>query len=218
MKSATHTPKQSAHPPKASAPTSKAPAKPATPPAKSASAAKSSTTAAKPSAPASKPTSQAEQAQGLGAQHAWLAKEVGSWDVTYKTWMKPGDAPVDAVGQATFTALFDGRYITEKFTSEIAGKPFEGIGTMGYDSVAQYFVNTWYDTMGTGIFSGTGTASADDQEVTFRGSMWCREQNEQMQVRHVRTHESDDRFTLVMYNEIHGEEHKAMEVIYTRKQ
>ena len=40
------------------------------------------------------------------------------------------------------------------------GQPFSGVGIDGYDNLRKKYVTTWIDTMGTGIFSMEGTASA----------------------------------------------------------
>jgi hypothetical protein len=151
-----------------------------------------------------------------GPEHAQLAKNIGKWTVAYTHWHKDGVAPTTAEGTAVFTKIFDGRFIHEELQGDFQGKPFHGTGTMGYDRAAKKFVNTWYDNMGTGITSTTGTATSHGKEVVMRGMMTCATRGE-LQVRHVYHHESDDKFTMTMFSEHEGKESKSMEVTYTRQ-
>lgn len=151
-----------------------------------------------------------------GPEHAQLAKTIGAWKVACTQWMKDGAEPTKATGHSTFKKLFDGRFIQEEFKGEFQGKPFTGIGTMGFDKAAKHFVNTWYDSMGTGITSTNGASSAKGKDLVMRGTMTCPMKGE-MNVRHVYAHESDDKFTVTMYNESEGKESKSMELVYTRQ-
>lgn len=152
----------------------------------------------------------------LGPEHAQLAKTIGTWKVAYTQWMKEGAEPTKATGQSIFTKLFEGRFIREEFTGEFQGKPFTGIGTMGFDRAAKRFVNTWYDSMGTGITSTSGTSGANGKDLVLRGMMTCPMRGE-MNIRHVYAHQSDDKFTLTMYGKSEGKESKSMELVYTRQ-
>lgn len=152
----------------------------------------------------------------LGPEHAQLAKTIGTWKVACTLWMKEGAEPTKAMGQSIFTKLFDGRFIREEFTSDFLGKPFTGIGTMGFDRAAKRFANTWYDSMGTGITSTNGTSGANGKDLVLRGTMTCPTRGE-LNVRHVYAPQSDDKFTLTMYGESEGNESKSMELVYTRQ-
>ena len=151
-----------------------------------------------------------------GPEHAQLAKKVGTWKVAYTQWMKEGAEPTKATGQSIFTKLFDGRFIREEFTGDFQGKPFTGIGTMGFDRAAKRFVNTWYDSMGTGITSTNGTNGANGKDLVLRGTMTCPMKGE-INVRHVYAHQSNDKFMLTLYGESKGKESKSMELVYTRQ-
>ena len=151
-----------------------------------------------------------------GPEHAQLAKKIGTWKVTYTQWMKEGADPTEATGQSVFTKLFDGRFIQEEFLGDFQGKPFSGIGTMGFDRASKRFVNTWYDSMGTGITSTNGTNGANGKDLVLRGTMTCPMKGE-INVRHVYVHQSNDKFMLTMYGESKGKESKSMELVYTRQ-
>ncbi|MBA3937123.1 MAG: DUF1579 family protein [Planctomycetes bacterium] len=152
-----------------------------------------------------------------GPEHAQLARNVGTWDVAYSMWMKEGEEPSRAQGTAVISSLFDGRFFREVFTSQFNGQRFEGVGTSGFDRVSKQFVRVWYDSVGTGITTTTAAPTADGRETTFTGVMNCPSQGPGMQLRNVHSQQSDDRFTVVMFNAKDGKEWKSMEMTYTRK-
>ena len=86
-----------------------------------------------------------------------------------KSWMEPGKPPMESAGTAEMKVLLDGRFLQQEFTGEMMGQPFSGIGIDGYDNLRKKYVTTWIDTMGTGIFSMEGTASADGKTITLKG-------------------------------------------------
>ena len=151
-----------------------------------------------------------------GPEHSQLAKWVGTWDVAFTHSMKAGEPVKQAKGTATITSVYGGRFIREEVSSDLDGKQFDGTGTTGYDRAAKHFVNTWYDNMGTGICYLTGTPTRESGEITYRGTMRCPTQAGEMQLRHILSWDSDDRFTLTMFNSSDGKERKAMELVYTR--
>ncbi len=78
-------------------------------------------------------------------------------------------------------------------------------------------MRVWYDSVGTGITRTTAAPSADAKELVFTGTMDCPMQGPGVQLRHVYTQESEDRFTVVMFTAKDGEERKSMEMTYTRR-
>lgn len=183
----------------------------------------SDSASAKKAAPRNRQQTSAEQgpptmmeAQQPGPEHEALAACTGTWEVACTCWMQEGEPPLESTGTSRLKMVYDGRFLREEFSGTFAGKPFSGTGTTGYDRAAAHFVMTWHDSMSTGIICLTGSASADGREITYHGSMVC-PQRGPVDLRHVMVKESDDRFTVTMFNRQKGKEHKAMELIYTRK-
>ncbi|WP_342347469.1 DUF1579 domain-containing protein [uncultured Nitrospira sp.] len=153
-----------------------------------------------------------------GEPHKLFASLAGNWTTKTKSWMEPDKPPMESTGSAEMKMLLDGRFLKQKFTGEMMGQPYSGIGIDAYDNVRKKYVTAWIDTMGTGIFMMEGTASADGKTITMQG------QHEepgggQMTHRAVWTIVDDNTQTFVMYGAHHeGKEMKMMEIIYTRKQ
>jgi hypothetical protein len=157
-----------------------------------------------------------EQA-GLGPEHAELAKCIGSWDVAFTYWPKEGAPPVSSSGRSLFTPIFNGRYIREDYTGEFMGKPFSGIGTLGFDRAAGYYVSTWIDNVGTGIMHATAMPGPITDDLTFEGLGIDQETQEEQSVRHVLHWESDTCFHLSFFKGEEDDEVQTMELVYNRR-
>ncbi|WP_447980096.1 DUF1579 domain-containing protein [Candidatus Nitrospira bockiana] len=152
-----------------------------------------------------------------GDPHKQLASLAGSWTTTTKEWMEPDKPPTESTGSAELKTLFDGRFLQQDFTSTMMGQPYSGMGITGYDNLRKRYVSTWIDSMGTGIFTMEGTASADGKTITLKGSH-PEPGGGQMTHRAVWKLVDANTQTFEMYG-AHGDgkEMKMMEITYTRK-
>ncbi len=153
-----------------------------------------------------------------GEPHKLFASLAGSWTTQTKSWMEPGKPPTESTGSAEMKMLLDGRFLQQEFTGEMMGQPYRGLGINAYDNLRKRYVTTWIDTMGTGIFTMEGTASADGKTITMKG-----EHDEpgggHMMHRAVWKIVDNNTQTFEMYGTHHGgKEMKMMEITYTRKQ
>lgn len=153
-----------------------------------------------------------------GPEHQQIGKVVGEWDVACTMWMQPGQPPSKSTGSNTFTAKHDGRFIKGQFTGSFAEQPLTGHTTNGYDRAAKRYFTTWCDSMGTGFVYLTGTSNDQGKSITYSGEMVCPVSGP-LSVRQVETHQTDDRFTIDMYQtpKSGGQESKSMELAYTRR-
>lgn len=152
-----------------------------------------------------------------GEPHKLFASLAGSWTTQTKSWMEPDKPPVESTGSAEMKMLLDGRFLKQKFTGEMMGQPFSGIGINGYDNLRKKYVTAWIDTMGTGIFLMEGTASADGKTITLEGQ---HEEPGGGQMSHRAVWKIIDHNTQMfdMYGTHHGgKEMKIMEITYSRK-
>ena len=153
-----------------------------------------------------------------GEPHKQLASLAGTWTTTTKEWMDPSKPPMESTGTADMKMLLDGRFLQQELTGDMMGQPYNGIGTLGYDNLRKRYVTTWIDSMGTGIFTMEGTASADGKTITLKGQH-AMPGGGQMTHRAVWTIVDSKTQTFDMYG-AHGpeKETKMMEITYTRKQ
>lgn len=153
-----------------------------------------------------------------GEPHELFASLVGSWTTQTKEWMEPGKPPVESTGVAEMKMLLDGRFLQQKFSGNMMGQPYSGIGISAYDNIRERYVSTWMDTMSTGIFMMEGTASADGRTITLKGQH-AEPGGGYMTHRAIWKIIDNNTQTFDMYGAHHGgEEMKMMEITYTRKQ
>lgn len=106
-----------------------------------------------------------------GEQHKHLARMVGDWEYTSKMWMMPGQAPEESKGTMHGELMMGGRYVQHHWKGVMAGQPFEGLGTEGYDNSKKEFISSWIDNMGTGIMMSKGSCDAAGKVCTLTGDM-----------------------------------------------
>ena len=89
------------------------------------------------------------KAAAPGEVHAMLAGRVGNWTMKTRTWMQPGQPPVESEGRTRVEMILGGRYLMEWVEGEAWGMPFEGLSIMGCDNTTGVITNVWYDNLGT---------------------------------------------------------------------
>lgn len=151
-----------------------------------------------------------------GAPHNVLAGMAGSWNTRGRFWMESGKPPMESAGRSEQEMVLDGRFLQQRFSGEMMGSPFTGLGFTGYDNNTEKYVSTWMDTMGTAIMVFEGTASADGRIIT-QTSRYDDPVQGPMTWRSV-THLVDDKtLEFEMYaTGKSGREEKMMEITYTR--
>ena len=92
---------------------------------------------------------------------------VGSWNVTVKSWMAPGQPPMESTGTAMNAWVLGGRWMEEKFTGSFMGMPFNGIGYTGYDNIRHTYTATWMDSMSTSMMTSSGDPDASGKNWRF---------------------------------------------------
>ena len=154
-----------------------------------------------------------------GEQHKTLAKMVGKWKYTAKSWMSDGGKEETSTGTSNMKMIYGGRFLQQDVKGMAMGMPFEGMMLQGYDNASQKFTSVWVDNMGTGIMNGTGTFDATTQTLAATGKMSCPMKKNQM-VDYRTEWKMVDKDTNVysMYTPdmTSGKEYKNMEITYKR--
>lgn len=152
-----------------------------------------------------------------GEPHKLYASLAGNWTTTTKEWMDSNKLPTESTGSVEMKMLLDGRFLQEEFTGNMMGQAYSAVGVHGYDNLRKKYVTTWIDTMGTGIFTMEGTATADGKTITLKG------RHDElgggyMTHRGVWKIPDNNTQTFEMYGAHNGgKETKMMEITYTRK-
>ncbi|MDX1963048.1 MAG: DUF1579 domain-containing protein [Pirellulales bacterium] len=152
-----------------------------------------------------------------GKHHEELAKMVGEWEAQVEHFM-PGMPVEKSTATAKRSMIMGGRYLQEEFKGTMAGMPFEGIMTLGYDNNLKKYTSVWIDSMGTGTMVGHGTPSKGGMLVECKGTMYCPMHQKEMACRTVTKMTDADHEIFEMYGPgPDGKETLAMRIHYTRK-
>ena len=154
-----------------------------------------------------------------GENHAKLAQFIGKFKATTTMWMDAASAPQISEGISESKWILGGRFVQQTFTGQFMGKPFEGMGIIGYDNVAKEYNSIWLDSVSTGIMKAT--AKYDDATKVFseEGSFSCpltgRKDNA---YKSVTTVVDADHYTYEMWHDDvkTGKNYKAMAISYER--
>lgn len=159
-----------------------------------------------------------------GPHHKHFADMVGEWEVTGKAWFDPSSPGQEFKGTSKFRLVHGGRFLVEETESNMGGG-MTGTGIFGYDNVKKKHVNTWCDSMATGIMLSEGTCEGEGCKKVTEVGTYAGEGGD-WTWRGVAVHVSPDKMTyeatMVMpaglkLPEGAPREHKAMEITYTRK-
>lgn len=152
-----------------------------------------------------------------GKEHAALKKLEGTYEVAVKMWMAPDKAPMESKASAEFKIVMNGRYLKQEYKGEMMGKPFIGVGYLGYDRTLDKYTNVWIDDASTQMMGGLGMSKDGGKTIEFTSERGDPMTNQAVKVRYVQALDGDDKIVFTMY-ETHGEkEIKGMELTYTRK-
>lgn len=72
----------------------------------------------------------------------------------------PDGTTMKSTGKESAKLVLGGRFVETHFEGSMMGKPFSGQSLMGYDKMLKKYVNTWADSMSTGVMIFFGDASA----------------------------------------------------------
>jgi Protein of unknown function (DUF1579) len=105
-----------------------------------------------------------------GPMQQVLAAYAGKWKEIH-TFRQDDQSGADtAMLEVDNELIVGGRYLQISEKGMMAGKPFEGIGMLGYDNLKDRFVGTWQDNVMTGILYFEGGYDNTRKEITLQGS------------------------------------------------
>jgi hypothetical protein len=116
-------------------------------------------TKAPPGMPQMSPEMQAEMEAWMklgtpGKEHQQLAAQAGTWKAKGKSYMGPEPTLFEATSERELK--LGGRVLTEHFSGDMMGMPFEGHGMLGYDNARKKWWTTWNDSMSTAVMLAYG--------------------------------------------------------------
>ena len=153
-----------------------------------------------------------------GPEHKLLEPLIGTWNAKIKTWTDPTQPPQVSDGALVRKSILGGRFVQEDFDGVLMDRPFQGIGTMGYDRAKKKFVCSWIDSASTAIHVSQGTYDEAAKTWTFKHEDTCPITGKQVKMRDTVRIVNADEQQIEMYRQLGDDkEMKAMEIALTRK-
>ncbi|MBM4130986.1 DUF1579 domain-containing protein [bacterium] len=178
-------------------------------------------------APAPAPPPPDDRAQALaawdragapGPWHEFLARRAGRWNVAGRIWNEPGGAPVHSRGESRLEMVLGGRFLQERHKGRVDGRPYEGLGLLGYDNADSTFTAVWVDDLGTRTAILSGRAGAPGEPVELRGAVTDPASGRALSLRLVITWNGAEGQRWEYHGAPEGfEEARLMELVYTRR-
>ena len=151
-------------------------------------------------------------------QHKLLEPLVGSWAIKVKSWMDPTQPPTESTGHGERKWILGGRFLTDEFHGQFFDQPFTGLGWTGYDNIQKKFVNSWIDTMSTGIIASQGTCDSTGKVFTYTSEEIDPSSGQKVKGREIVRILDDNQHTATFFKTgPDGKEIKVMEITFTRK-
>jgi hypothetical protein len=151
-----------------------------------------------------------------------LGQLAGDWYYKAAVWAVPGAEPRWAMGKVTNQMVMDNRFLSSAdFGSLSIGGQLLMIktqGFLGYDNVKKSFTSVWFDTVTTGMATGTGTYDKKDNAIKetgqFTNPLTGREERFRSELQFT---DADDYKRTIFVVGKSGKETKLMEFDYSKR-
>jgi hypothetical protein len=152
------------------------------------------------------------------AEHAFLKRFEGKWNVTTTMWMGPGSKPEVSTGKASNEMALGGKFLKQDFSGSFMKQPFNGVGYTGYDTINNAYTSIWMDTMSTATLVAKGDREPTSNALYLAGEMSCPfSPTGKQAIREVVRLIDKDHHTFEMYSAgPDGKEFKSLEIAYVR--
>lgn len=158
-----------------------------------------------------------EKAGRPGEFHQHLAMLAGEWSAVTKFRMAEQAPWMESKGVSRNRMDMGGRFLVSEYAGDMAGTPFTGVSTWGYDNAAKEYQATWRDSVSTGTLWLRGTCDEPGKVFTMTGDCVDPMTNQRKTYRQVTTIKSADSHVMEFFEAgPDGKSFKNMEITYTR--
>jgi hypothetical protein len=155
-----------------------------------------------------------------GPEHAQLKALEGNFEVYTKAVVDPSEPAREAKGTCEDRVIFGGLFVKEDFegTCPFTGKALRGVSYTGFDRAKGKYVQTWVDSLSSGIMFQEGKADPSGKVITFNRTSVDPVTGREIKTRSVLTIVDEDKHTYEMFRlGPAGKEFRALALTYIRK-
>jgi hypothetical protein len=153
-----------------------------------------------------------------GQEHNILAKFVGEWEVTISSRPTISATAELSAGRSQISQVLDGRFVEERFSGQVAGRPYEGRGYLGFDNTTRRYFSVWMESLSTAPTLSWGTYSPNEHLFSFVADVYDPLRGDTKRSYSKIVIHSPNLFTQSMIERSpEGEEFEAFGLIYKRR-
>jgi hypothetical protein len=153
-----------------------------------------------------------------GEPHRRLDAFVGTWDTRTTAWLDPAAPPMESSGRVVKRWTLDGRFLLEEMeAADPMGRPYTGIGYVGYNNGTELYEGVWLSSVQTGMITYEGVFDPSSRTFTYTGTESDPTGGPSVPFRVIVRLEGPDRHVLSQsYLLPDGSEQRAFEIVHTR--
>ena len=132
--------------------------------------------------------------------------------------MDKNSKPEEASGTQVNKLIMDGRFLQSEAKGTAMGKPFTGMGLLGYDNIKSEYQSMWIDNMNTSLMTSSGSFDGASKTLNEKGTGSCPMTGEKNRVFRGEWRFVDKKnYVYSLYsNGKDGAEYKMMEITYKK--
>lgn len=152
-----------------------------------------------------------------GKEHKLLESLVGDWDGAVKFWTSPMSQAEVSKSKSHNTMELGSRFVKEEYQGVAGGRPFTGMGLVGFNNISREFESIWIDSMSTAMMLSSGTYDPLTRTLNFKGEYTDPVSGKRNTTRSVETFLNDHQHVFEMFDvDENGKEYRSLEIFYTK--
>ena len=154
-------------------------------------------------------------------EHIRLARAVGTWDATMKTYVRGPDAePLVSQGTEVAKLIPGGLWLQTEYHGKLGQMPFHAVSLIGYNPEKEKYVGTWVDSMSPALLVMEGDFDTKTKSLTMnaKGTEQATGKPYEAKMTSIFTEKETRLYMMFVKNErTKGQFVKFVEITYTKR-
>lgn len=145
-----------------------------------------------------------------------IGKLAGDWNAEINEYRDRTKPQVTSTAKVHNEMILDGRYLSTHYTGTMMGMPYDGMGTLAFNTGTSEYCSTWIDNLGTGIVYLKGNRNIEGSELQLKGMGYDPVQNKEVNMRELIHFNTPNDITMEFLVEVNGVDFQYMDIHLTR--